>query len=109
MQDQYNQANKAGYLAAGQQLQNPVATKPQTQMEGTCSRLSSSVMEAERLFDRLSILECRLLGGGSAQGKDTPPRPIPTGHLGQLNSSLDDLSERLSRSAEICSRLLDAI
>lgn len=101
--------------AAGQSLAKQFAsnmnqaTKPQTAMEGTCSRLSSSVMEAERLFDRLSILECRLLGGGSAQGKDTPPRPIPTGHLGQLNSSLDDLSERLSRSAEICSRLLDAI
>lgn len=107
------QGNASNQQANYNSLQDPAskqnASKPQTAMESTCSRLSAAIDESDRLAERLSILECRLLGSGATPGKDAPPRPIPTGHLGQLNSSLDDLAERLSRASETTSRLLDAI
>lgn len=99
-QTPFNQGNKL----AGQDA-------PQTPMANIAHRIASAVDEAARLADRLSVLECRVTGGGNPIGKDhpTPPRPIPVGHIGQMGSSLDDLADRMNRAAESISRLLDAV
>lgn len=107
LQAQNNYATKQpAYLGVQQ-----TAAVPETPMSTIVHRLGAALEEASRLADRLSILECRLTGGGNVSGKDlsAPPRPTPTGHIGQINMTLDGLGDKANRANESVSRLLEAV
>jgi hypothetical protein len=81
----------------------------QTPLELVRDRLGAAVNQASVLSEQLSILEGRLMGGGSAEGKSSPPRPMPTGFIGQSNATLDELFGRLETCLQTARRLSESI
>lgn len=108
-QEVYNQ----GYAGAvqGQSLGAQTAAGRCTEMDAICNRLATALDQAGNISARLTMIEQRLTGGSTIKPNDavSPPRPVPNGHIAQMNMGFDELMARFDATATTLSRLGDTV
>jgi len=82
----------------------------QSALDNSIGRLQASLTQMSLLREALATLEGRLMGGSPPDdGGKAQIRPMPTGHIGQMNCYLDDLFSSIENCQNTVKRLGDAI